>query len=166
MATSSHHRLLVGCVFAALLLSQGCSEDAAPAKESAPDFSVALFDGNSFQLGTYRGKSVLINFFASWCVPCREEIPTLNQVYREYRQREVAFIGIAVNDTEDKAKQFVVEFDVSFPTGVDKTGEISDAFGLYGVPTTLFIDKEGIISYLHSGGVTEKLLKHELDKIL
>ncbi len=78
----------------------------------------------------------------------------------------MAFVGIAVNDTEDKAKQFVAEFDVSFPAGIDKTGEISDAFGLYGVPTTLFIDKEGIISYLHSGGVTEKLLKHELDKIL
>lgn len=166
MATSSHHRLLVGCVIAALLLSQGCNEDAAPAKESAPDFSLTLFDGNSFQLGAYRGKSVLINFLASWCAPCREEIPILNQVYREYKQRGVVFVGIAVNDTEDKAKQFVVEFDVSFPVGIDKTGEISDAFGLYGLPTTLFIDKEGIISYRHPGGVTEKLLKHELDKIL
>jgi cytochrome c biogenesis protein CcmG/thiol:disulfide interchange protein DsbE len=87
-------------------------------------------------------------------------------VYREYKQRGVVFVGIAVNDTEDKAKQFVVEFDVSFPVGIDKTGEISDAFGLYGLPTTLFIDKEGIISYRHPGGVTEKLLKHELDKIL
>ncbi len=166
MAMSSHHRLLVGCVIAALLLSQGCSEDAAPAKESAPDFSLALFDGNSFQLDAYRGKPVLINFLASWCLPCREEIPILNQVYREYRQRGVAFVGIAVNDAEDKAREFVVKFDVSFPAGVDKTGEISDAFGLYGVPTTLFIDKEGIISFLHPGSVTEKLLQHELDKML
>ncbi len=166
MATSSHHRLLVGCIIAALLLSQGCSENAAPAKESAPDFSLALFDGNSFQLDAYRGKPILINFLASWCLPCREEIPILNQVYREYRQRGVAFVGIAVNDAEDKAREFVVKFDVSFPAGVDKTGEISDAFGLYGVPTTLFIDKEGIISYLHPGSVTEKLLQHELDKML
>ena len=165
MMTSKHYGLLLGCLIAGSLLSQGCSEDA-PAKETAPDFSVLLFDGEHFQLGTYRGKPVLINFLASWCLPCREEIPILNQVYREYRQRGVAFVGIAVNDAEDKAREFVEKFDVSFPAGVDKTGEISDAFGLYGVPTTLFIDKEGIISYLHSGGVTEKLLKHELDKIL
>ena len=112
--TSKHHRLLLGCLIAGLLLSQGCSEDNAPAKETAPDFSVPLFDGKSFQLGAYRGKPVLINFLASWCMPCREEIPILNQVYGEYT-RDVAFIAIAVGDTEENAKQFVEEFSLSFP---------------------------------------------------
>ncbi len=167
MAAPNHHRLrLAGCVVAALLLSQGCSEDTAPAKESAPDFSITLFDGKNFQLGTSRGKPVLINFLASWCIPCREEIPILNQMYREYRQKGVVFIGIAINDTQEQAKQFVEEYDLSFPAGIDETGKISGAFGLYGVPTTFFIDKEGIISYIHPGSVTEKLLKHELDKML
>ena len=164
MMTSKHYGLLLGCLIAGSLLSQGCSEDA-PAKETAPDFSVLLFDGEHFQLGAYRGKPVLINFLASWCIPCREEIPILNQVYGEYTT-DVAFIAIAVGDTEENAKKFVEKFGLSLPAGIDTTGEIEQAYGVYGVPTTLFIDKEGIISYLHSGGVTEKLLKHELDKIL
>ncbi len=167
MMMSSYHRLLkVGCIIAAVLLNPGCSEDATPAKESAPDFSITFFDARNFQLSAHLGKPVLINFFASWCMPCREEIPVLNQVYREYKPRGAVFIGIAVNDTEDKARQFVEEVALSFPAAIDKEGKINDAFGLYGVPTTIFIDKKGIISYSHPGSVTEKLLKHELDKIL
>ena len=165
MMTSKHHRLLLGCLIAGLLLSQGCSEDSAPAKETAPDFSVPLFDGKSFQLGAYRGKPILINFLASWCMPCREEIPILNLVYGEYT-KDVAFVAIAVGDTEENAKKFVEEFNLSFPAGIDRTGEIVEAYGVYGVPTTLFIDEKGIISYRHMGSVTEKLLKHELNKTL
>ena len=164
MMTSKHYRVLLGCLIAGLLLSQGCSEDA-PAKETAPDFSVLLFDGDSFQLGAYRGKPVLINFLASWCIPCREEIPILNQAYGQYT-RDVAFVAIAVGDTEENAKKFVEQFGLSLPAGIDRNGEIEEAYGVYGVPTTLFIDEKGIISYRHMGSVTEKLLKHELDKTL
>ncbi len=164
MMTSKHYRLLLGCIIAGLLLSQGCSEDV-PAKEIAPDFSVLLFDGNSFRLGAYRGKPVLINFLASWCMPCREEIPILNRVYGEYT-KDVVFVAIAVGDTEENAKEFVDEFNLSFSAGIDGTGEIEEAYGVYGVPTTFFIDGKGIISYRHMGSVTEKLLRYELDKTL
>jgi cytochrome c biogenesis protein CcmG/thiol:disulfide interchange protein DsbE len=165
MASSRHYWLSLTFLIAVLLLSYGCSEDTSPTMEAAPDFSVALFDGETFQLGAYKGKPVLINFLASWCMPCREEIPILNQVYREYTT-DVAFIAIAVGDTEEKAKKFVEELNLSFPAGIDRSGEIEEAYGVYGVPTTLFIDEKGIISYRHPGSVTERLLKHELDKIL
>ncbi len=149
-----------------LVLLQGCSGEAPPEKEPAPDFKLTLFDGDTFQLSEHKGKPVLINFLASWCIPCREEIPVLNQVYREYGPKNVAFAGIAIDDTEENAKEFVEKFELGFPAGIDKTGEIKDAYGLYGVPTTIFIDDKGIIKYLHPGSVTEILLKHELDKLL
>lgn len=135
-------------------------------KESAPNFALALLDGKSFQFSEHKGKPVLINFFASWCLPCREEMPVLEKIVREYQPKGVVFLGIAVDDTEEKMKDFIKRYDVTFPVGLDKTAEIQKSFGLYGIPTTYFIDKKGVINYFHSGVVTEELLQHELDKLL
>lgn len=135
-------------------------------RETAPPFSLALLDGNTFQLSDHKGKPVLINFFASWCLPCREEMPVLEKIVRRYRSEGVVFLGIAVDDTEEKMKDFIKRYGVTFPVGLDKTAEIQKSYNLYGIPTTYFIDKDGIINYSHSGAVTEELLKHELDKLL
>lgn len=151
-----------------LLLLSGCSEDypAEPAeKEIAADFVLKLFDGSDFRLSDHRGKPVFINFWASWCIPCAEEMPAIEQVYKEYSKKGVIFIGIAIDDTETKAKKFADRFKLSFPIGLDP-GEIHKSYPLYGVPTTVFIDKQGKINYLHMGGVTENLIRHELDKII
>lgn len=135
-------------------------------KEPAPSFALALLDGKSFQFSEHKGKPVLINFFASWCLPCRDEMPVLEKIVRNYQPKGVVFLGIAVDDTEEKMKDFVKRYDVTFPVGLDKTAEIQKSFGLYGIPTTYFIDRNGIINYSHSGVVTEELLQHELDKLL
>jgi len=160
--------LFIALLVVAFLLSQrnAPQENASMTKETAPNFSITLFDGGNFQLSEHKGKPVLINFFASWCVPCKEEMPALEKMSREYKAKGVSFLGIAVDDSEEKARKFVEELGVSFATGHDNTGDIKEAFGLYGVPTTYFIDKEGVINYLHAGGVTERLLQHELDKLL
>jgi peroxiredoxin len=77
----------------------------------------------------------------------------------------VTFLGIAVDDTERKAKEFMHNVGLTIPAGLDRTGEIKDAFGSCGMPTTFFIDKEGMVSCFHPRVVTRKLLKHELDKL-
>jgi len=164
--------LLLAIALAALLLTRGdATRDFLPktsidTKEPAPDFSLELFDGSSFRLSDYKGKPVLINFFASWCVPCKEEIPVLEKIGREYKSKGVVFLAIAVNDSDEKARAFLHEHGLSFHAGLDKTGSIQEAFGLYGVPTTFFITKDGVTNYIHAGGVTEVLLRHELDKLL
>jgi cytochrome c biogenesis protein CcmG/thiol:disulfide interchange protein DsbE len=90
----------------------------------------------------------------------------LDKVYRSYQSEGVSFVGVAVNDTETKAREFIEQYGLTFPAGLDDSGEIKDAFGVYGMPTTYFIDGNGIISYLHAGGVTERLMRHEIDKML
>lgn len=155
---------------AVLLLTQGnainpISASSSESIEPAPDFTLTLLDGSSFRLSDHKGKPVLINFFASWCLPCREEMPVLEKIVRDYQPKDVVFLGIAVDDTEEKMKDFIKRYDVTFPVGLDKTGEVQKFFGLYGIPTTYFIDRNGMIRYFHSGAVTEKLLQHELDKL-
>jgi thiol-disulfide isomerase/thioredoxin len=155
-------------VLTGILLLSGCSEEyqTEPAeKEIAADFALKLFDGSDFRLSDHRGKPVFINYWASWCIPCAEEMPAIEQVYKEYGKKGVIFIGIAIEDTETKAKLFSDRFKLSFPVGLDP-GEIHKSYPLYGVPTTVFVDKQGKINYLHMGGVTEALIRHELDKIL
>lgn len=182
MLNTKFHKLLVILAIAGLVLAlavggflvtggstnNGTSSPPATAgkKEYAPNFTLSLIDGKNFQLNEHKGKPILINFFASWCLPCREEMPVLVKTAREYGPKGVVFLGVAVDDTEEKMKDFIVRYEVNFPVGLDKTAEVQKSFGLYGIPTTYFIDKQGVINYFHSGAVTEELLQHELDKLL
>ncbi len=158
--------LWLGVLVAGLLLLPGCSEEVPLKKEIAPDFTLELFEGGRFQLATHKGKPMLINFLASWCIPCREEIPILNRTYSVYKPQGIIFLAIAVDDTQENMKEFVKKHGLNLPTGLDTSGGIKDAYGLYGVPTTLFIDKMGYINYIHPGSVTDVLVHHELDKLL
>ena len=143
---------------------QGCDETAE--REVGADFTLQLFDGQTFTLSKHKGEAVVVNFFASWCAPCIVEAPALEAVHREYFEKKVIFLGIAIQDTDSAAKGFVEKHALSFPTGLDEDGTVKETFGVYGLPTTFFIDGNGLITYTHSGAVTEELIKHELDKIL
>lgn len=160
---------LLALLISNLLLIQGCSENTTAPKatmEVAPDFNITLFEGGDFQLSAQKGKVVVINFFASWCVSCGEETPVIEKASHKYAPQTVVFLAIAVDDTEKKAKAFMKKTGLTIPAGLDKTGKIKDAYGLYGMPTTFFIDKNGKVSYSHAGVVTEELLQHEIDKLL
>lgn len=156
--------LIVLLVILAAPLVQGCEEN--PEAKVAGDFSLRLFDGRTFTLSKHRGEAVVVNFFASWCIPCRAEAPVLEALHQAYADKKVIFLGIAIKDTESAARDFVKQYGLTFPTGLDKDEKIKQAFGVYGLPTTFFIDANGIITYTHSGAVTEELIRHELDKIL
>lgn len=170
MPRSGFCRFILGLFAGCLILVQGCGEDPAAAgratKEIASDFELVLFDGGRFRLSEHKGKAVVINFFASWCVSCGEETPVIEKTARALSQQGVVFLAIAVDDTETKAKAFLKKTGLNIPAGLDRSGRIKDAYGIYGMPTTYFIDKAGRVNYLHAGAVTEELLRQEIGKLL
>ncbi|MGH2370769.1 MAG: TlpA disulfide reductase family protein, partial [Chloroflexota bacterium] len=107
------------------------------------------------RLADRRGRPVLVNFWASWCPPCREEAPRLERLWREYRERGVAVVGIDVWDTERDARRFLREAGVTYPNGPDPGGRIAMDFGVAGVPETVLIDGDGQIARKWIGPFTE-----------
>ncbi len=112
----------------------------------AKDFSLYSLDGNKkVELKNFRGKPVVINFWASWCGPCREEMPFFEKTWDEYKDKGVIFLGINVLDEEKNAKDFLNSFGISYINLRDSSGEIADAYSIVALPATFFIDKEGKI---------------------
>ena len=162
----SNRRILHMLAFCTLFfVLAGCSDEIEIEKEIAPDFTLELFGGETFSLSEHKGRPVVINFFASWCIPCKAEAPSFDKVYREYKTKDVAFLGVAIQDTKIKAMELVKEVGITFPAGLDEDGKIKESFGVFGIPVTYFIDRNGKINYTHAGMMTEDLIRYELEKI-
>ncbi len=128
----------------------------------APDFSLALFDGQVVRLSDFRGKVVFLNFWASWCPPCRDEAPLLEQAWRRYKDQDVVFLGVDIQDSDEAARSFLREFGITYMNGRDPSGRIAINYGVYGIPETFFIDRDGRITYKHIGAVDERILVAKL----
>lgn len=124
----------------------------------ADDFILPLFDGGSIQLSELRGQVVVLNFWASWCPPCREEARDLESAWQTLRDEGVVFIGINIWDSRDDALAFIEEFGVTYPNGPDESNSIPVDYGLTGIPETFVIDAEGQISAKFVGPVTAPAL--------
>lgn len=136
-------------------------------KESpAPDFTLALFDGGELSLSELRGKVVVVNIWASWCIPCRDEAPFLERAWRRFRDRDVVFIGIAYLDTDKEAQAFMQEFDITYPNGPDIGTQIAPQYRITGVPETFFVAKDGRLADLEIGPLTEARLVGAIETLL
>jgi cytochrome c biogenesis protein CcmG/thiol:disulfide interchange protein DsbE len=129
----------------------------------APEFELRLLDGTLVRLSDYRGRVVFLNFWASWCPPCRAEARLLEAAFRIYRDRDVVFLGVNIQDTEEGARRFIEEFGITYPNGRDSQSRIAIDYGVYGIPETFFIDREGRITYKHIGALGAETLVQKLD---
>jgi cytochrome c biogenesis protein CcmG/thiol:disulfide interchange protein DsbE len=151
-----------------LLLSYGLlsGPGSAPLSEGpAPDFSLELFDGGQLSLADFHDQVVVINFWASWCEPCQEEAPLLEEVWQEYQGQGVTFIGIAYKDTESKARTFLDEFGINYPNALDPGNRVARAYRIRGVPETFFI-KDGEIASLYIGPLSKDQLVTRIERLL
>ena len=113
--------------------------------KQAPDFTVTTFDGETFTLSEHQGEIVVINFWGSWCPPCRNEAPHLETVYQEYKDQGVTFIGITHIDEIPDSQAFIDEFGISYMNAPDQRSVISDKYAIRGVPETYIIGRDGHI---------------------
>ncbi len=133
----------------------------------APEFALPLFGGGTLRTIDLRGKVLVVNFWASWCVPaCTDEAPHLQRTWEHYGSRGVVVVGVNIQDREAPARAFIQRFAQTFPNGMDRSGAISIDYGVYGVPETFVIDRQGRIAYKHAGAVTEEILASKIDPLL
>jgi cytochrome c biogenesis protein CcmG/thiol:disulfide interchange protein DsbE len=130
-------------------------------------FALTSYEGAPMRLDTLRGKVVVLNFWASWCYPaCYEEAPVLEAAWRAYRDRGLVVVGVDIQDTEAAASRFIKQFGLSFPNAPDPKGKVSIDYGVYGVPETFVIDKQGRIRDKKVGAVTEAYLREKIELLL
>jgi cytochrome c biogenesis protein CcmG/thiol:disulfide interchange protein DsbE len=145
-----------------------------PTSGPAPDFSLTFYQGQDGGLGVpqiklsdLRGKIVLINFWASWCIPCAEEAPDLEATYLKYKDRGVVFLGIAWTDIEADAMNFMRRFNITYANGPDLGNKIAKPlYQITGVPETFIVDRTGNVQYFAISPLKEAELSAELDRIL
>jgi cytochrome c biogenesis protein CcmG/thiol:disulfide interchange protein DsbE len=133
----------------------------------AAAFTLTTFDGAPVSLEALRGKVAVVNFWASWCRPaCYEEAPVLERGWRAYRDRGVVVVGVAIQDKPEAAQTFIRSFSLTFPNALDANGKVSVDYGVYGVPETFFVSKDGRIRGKHVGAITDETFRTQVDRLL
>ena len=133
----------------------------------APDFELPLLaGGGQLRLSSLRDHVVVLNFWASWCSPCRLEAPDLQSAWKDYRSRGVRFVGVDELDDRFAAQGFIREFAITYPSVFDPSGSLADDYAFIGLPATYVIDQEGTIRFRFQGFLSGKILRSSLDQVL
>lgn len=132
----------------------------------APGFHLATLSGDSLSLEELHGNVVILNFWASWCLPCRAEHDVFRRVESEYAERGVRIVGVVYQDDPESARRFMRVLGGSWPSVLDPATRTAIDYGVYGVPETFFLDREGRIAHKHVGAVTWELVRAKVDSLL
>lgn len=144
-------RRRVRCLLLFCLAIAGLESTAAQLGETAPDFTLKNMVGDNVRLEEHRGDVLLVNFWASWCGPCRQEMPILERIHNRYENAGFKVLGVNVDKKEDKARKIAERSGVTFPLLLDTQQQVSEQYGLEGMPYTVLIDRDGNIRYIHTG---------------
>ena len=118
---------------------------------TAPDFALKSSTGENLRLSEYRGDVVMINFWATWCGPCRQEMPLLDELYQLYERVGFSLLGVNIDDDSRRAMQMIDELGVNFPVLFDARKEVSELYEVEAMPVTVLVDREGNVRYVHHG---------------
>jgi peroxiredoxin len=129
--------------------------------KEAPDFALKSSTGENLRLSEYRGEVVMVNFWATWCGPCRQEMPLLEELFSRYERVGFTLLGVNIDDDPRRAMQMATELGVTFPVVFDDRKEVSRLYDVNAMPVTVLVDKEGRVRHVHHGykpGYEEKYL--------
>ena len=153
MIKTLKHSLCLFLVFHAATLFAAAPSFPPVAKPfAAYDFSVNDIDGTQYRLSDYRGKVVVLNFWATWCPPCREEMPAMNRAHHKLQNDKVVILAINVGEDEDTIFEFTGNYPVDFPLLMDRDGKVIKSYPVMGLPTTYIISPTGIVTHRTVGG--------------
>ena len=161
--------LLAGVLALALVLGLQLSRRnmGRPTNGPAPDFALALFDGTEFRLSDYRGKVILINFWASWCPPCRDEAPDLQALYEDYRSLGFTVLGVnMLESSRRKALDFIDEFGIGYPNGEDIGEKVTNLFRAEAPPESFLIDRRGQVRRFFIGNIRYDDVSADIEALL
>jgi peroxiredoxin len=149
MVTMNMRKLFVGLALTAVaatgLASSGLTG------QPAPDFALKSSTGENLRLSEYRGDVVMINFWATWCGPCRQEMPLLDELYTRYQRVGFNLLGVNIDDDSGKAMAMIEELGVNFPVLFDSRKEVSKMYEVGAMPVTVIVDRAGQVRYVHQG---------------
>lgn len=128
----------------------------------APDFSLTSFDGDTYRLSDLEGKVVVLNFWATWCVSCKDEADDLEQTWRDFKGQDVIVLGVDYLDQKPLNQQWIENYDITYPNGDDIQGRIYNAYGVQGLPETFVINRDGEVVKAFIGAVTREQLSAEI----
>lgn len=132
----------------------------------APDFTLTSFDGETLRLADMQGEVVVLNFWATWCISCKDEAVDLELAWQDYKDRGVRFVGVDYLDQEPLNLQWLEQYGITYPNGPDIQGRIYSAYGVAGLPETFVIDQQGNVAKVFVGPTTRAALSAEIDKLL
>ncbi len=144
----NHYRQIM---LSLLLLIISSSPMAAAVQDPAPDFTLKSLGGENLKLSELRGEVVMVNFWASWCGPCRQEMPLLDQLYKRYQPMGFTILGVNVEENAGAAKKVLQEQPVSFPILFDPSNQVSELYQVSAMPSTFLVDRDGKLRFLHKG---------------
>lgn len=134
--------------------------------QTAPDFTLHDIHGNEIKLSDFQGKGIVLNFWATYCPPCEKEMPYLNKVYQEYKEKGIDILAVNAKEPRVIVSPFASEKKLSFPILLDRTGAVVDTYNISNLPVTFFIDENGVIIEKFSGELTEGKIRSSVKSII
>ena len=133
--------------------------------EQAPDFVLVDMDGKKHQLSDYKGQGVFLNFFGTWCKPCEEEFPYINNQYHQFKEQGVQVLAVNIDESDLAVNKFANRLGLDFPIVIDKDSQVQTAYNIGYLPATFLVDPDGKVVKYHTGQLTEKTIREFMEKI-
>ena len=157
---------LIYTIYTALPLNKKTLGKGNDENYSAYDFSLQALDGNEISLSDFKGRGVVLNFWATYCPPCEKEMPYLNNIYEKYKEKGIEVLAVNAKEPRIIVSPFVKEKNLKFPVLLDRTGTTVDQYKVLNLPVTFFIDENGMIIERSSSELTEKKIRNSVEQII